>query len=375
MAGSENKRSMRDIIRHSPPLDLDAMLDTNLDHLRIGRQVIVITGGASGFGAAWLKSWAMQGAVVIIGDVNVEKGSKLVLDVRKETKNPNLHFIYCNVVDWQSQVSFFKEAVRLSPHGGIDTVIANAGIADRGQTFENPTGLDGPEPPAPNLRVLEVNLTGVIYTTHLALFYLSRNPGSCKADPNCDPASVTRDRHLLLVSSIAGLLPIPTQSLYGTSKHAVVGLFRNLRSTSFLHGIRVNMLTPYWIDTPIIGTSGRILLAGASMGKVEDVTEAASMFVRDPRIAGRCLCVGPKLMVEQIAEGGWELVSKEGEKTKQRAIWEVFEEDFEHPDQFQRRVVMLLNAAAEARGWYGWISDMIAAIGFGLKSLLRRWTH
>ena len=363
---------MRDIIRHSPPLDLDAVLDTNLDHLRIGRQVIVITGGASGFGAAWLKSWAMQGAVVIIGDVNVEKGSKLVLDVRKETKNPNLHFIHCNVVDWQSQVSFFKEAVRLSPHGGIDTVIANAGIADYGQTFEKPTGLDGPEPPAPNLKVLEVNLTGVIYTTHLALFYLSRNPGSRKADPNCDPASVTRDRHLLLVSSVAGLLPIPTQSLYGTSKHAVVGLFRNLRSTSFLHGIRVNMLTPNWIDTPIIRMSGRILLAGASMGKVEDVTEAASMFVRDPRIAGRCLCVGPKLMVEQGAEGGWELVSKEGEKTKQRAFWEVFEEDFEHPDQFQRRVVMLLNAAAEARGWYGWISDMVAAIGFGLKSLLRR---
>ena len=371
MVEDKKKKFMVDVIRQSPPLDLESVLDTNLDDLRIGNRTIVITGGASGFGAAWFRTWAMQGAVVVIGDVNVEKGSKLVLDIRRETRNPNLHFVHCNVVDWHSQIAFFKEAVRLSPHGGIDTVIANAGISDDGQAYENPVGLDGPEPAPPDLKVLGVNLTGVMYTTHLALFYLPRNPGSSKADPNCDPTSVTRDRHLLLISSVAGLLPIPTQSLYGTSKHAVIGLFRNLRSTAFLHGIRVNMLTPYWIDTPIIGTAGRILLAGTSMGKIEDVVKAASLLVSDPRIAGRCLCVGPKVMVEQDDKGGWELVSRKGEKTKQRAVWEVYEEDFEHTDQFQRRIVRLLNAAAEARGWYGWASDIIAAFSFGLKSMLR----
>ena len=370
MPGERRGSWMADIIRQSPSLDLG--LDKDVDESWVKDKTIVITGGASGFGAAWLKKWAARGAVVIIGDIDIAKGSELVLHVRRETGNPNLHFIHCNVIDWQSQVNFFKEAIQLSPHGGIDTVIANAGIADDGQEFENPTDLDRAEPTPPNLKVLDVNLKGVLYTTHLALFHLPRNPGSSKADPNCDPASVTRDRHLLLISSVAGILPIPTQSLYGASKHAVVGLFRNLRSTAFLHGVRVNMLTPYWIDTPIIGTSGRVMLAGTSMGKVEDVVAATSILVSNPKISGRCLCVGPKTLVEQDANGGWELVSEKGEHTTQRALWEVFEADFEHTDQFQRRVVRLLNAAAEARGWFGWASDMIAAVVFGLKSYIRR---
>ena len=368
MAEKEKYELMMDMIHQSPPLDLDQTINDSW----VKGKTIIITGGASGFGAAWLRAWAAAGANVIIGDVNVEKGSKLVLDARRETRNPNLHFVHCDVTSWQSQVAFFQEAVKLSPHGGVDTVIANAGIAQDTLDFEEPTDLDAPEPPPPNLKVLDVNIIGVMYTVHLALFYLPRNPRSSKADPKCTPATVTRDRHLLLVASVAGILPIPAQTLYGASKHAVVGLFRNLRATAFRHGVRVNMLTPWWIDTPIIGTFGRMMIAGSPMGKVEDVAKAASLFVSDPRIAGHCLCVGPKLTVQQDAKGGWELAPADTDTSKQRALWEVYDHDFDHPDDFTKRIVRLLNAAAEARGWYGWASDIIAAISYGLKSMVRR---
>ena len=113
--------------------------------------------------------------------------------------------------------------------------------------MELPQGLDAPNPPPPSLAVLDVNLTGVLYTSHLALFYLARNPQSAPADPYCDPAKISRDRHLLLMSSMAGIAPIPTQTLYATSKHAVVGLYRNLRCTSFFHGVRINLICPYFM--------------------------------------------------------------------------------------------------------------------------------
>ena len=230
-------------VRQSPPIDTNTVLDETW----VRDKTIVVTGGASGFGEAFFRRWAGDGATVVIGDINIQRGDRLVREVRKETGNPNLHFFHCDVTDWQSQVQFFKDAIHVSPHGGIDTVVANAGIIDPAPTLETPKGLDAPNPPPPNLAVLDVNLKGVLYTSHLALFYLAKNPQSAPADPNCDPATTVRDRHLLLMSSMAGIAPIPRQTLYATSKHAVVGLYRNLRCSSFLHGVRTNLICPYFM--------------------------------------------------------------------------------------------------------------------------------
>lgn len=185
-------------VRHSPPIDTSE----TVDDAWVKDKTILITGGASGFGAGFFQRWAAAGATVVIGDINVKKGDQLVRDVKKETGNQNVHFIHLDVTDWQSQVQFFKDAVKVSPHGGIDTVVANAGIVDPNNTIEKPEGLDAANPPPPSLAVLDVNLTGVLYTAHLALFWLQRNPDSSPASPECDPAQVVRDRHLLLLSSM-----------------------------------------------------------------------------------------------------------------------------------------------------------------------------
>ena len=230
-------------VRQSPAIDTDFVPDETW----IKDKTIVITGGASGLGEGFFRRWAADGATVVIGDINVQRGDQLVREVRNETGNAGLHFFGVDVTDWQSQVQFFKDAINVSPHGGIDTVVANAGIVDSISDYESPENLDAPNPPPPKLAVVDVNLKGVLYTSHLALFYLAKNPQSAPANPNCDPDKTLRDRHLLLMGSMAGLAPIPTQTLYGTSKHAVVGLYRNLRCSSFYHGVRTNLICPYYM--------------------------------------------------------------------------------------------------------------------------------
>ena len=361
------KHPLGELVRQSPPFDINHVPDDSW----VKEKVIIITGGASGFGAGFLRRWAAAGAVIIAADINVQKGDQLVREVRKDTGNPNLHFVHCDVTNWQSQVHLFREAVRLSPHGGIDTVVANAGIPGGKQPFEEPKDLDLANPPPPDLSVLDVNLTGVVYTTYLAMWYLPRNPGSSPASSKCVPSETYRDRHMIFISSYAGLMPIPGAPLYGASKHAVVGLYRTLRSMLFVHGIRVNMLCPYFIDTPLANVAVRLVLAGGTMGKVEDVVEAATRFAADPRVVGRAVSVGPKLKVKQDADGEWSLVEGDDRDAEARAIWEVYLHDFEDADVFQRRIVSILNRATEIRGWTGWAWDTVAAIWYGLPSLWR----
>lgn len=112
----------------------------------VAGKTIIITGGASGFGEGFFRKWAENGANVIIGDVNNTRGTWLVNEVRKTTGNANLHYLHCDVTNWQSQVDFFRSAEKLSPHGGIDAVVANAGITDNGE-FLQPLNMDMEEPP------------------------------------------------------------------------------------------------------------------------------------------------------------------------------------------------------------------------------------
>jgi len=103
-------------VRQSPPLDVTIPYDASWVH----GKVILITGGASGFGAGFVRQWAKHGATVIVGDINVEKGDALCREINKEVNGKKAHFVHCNVTDWKSQVNLFKEAVKQSPHGGLD---------------------------------------------------------------------------------------------------------------------------------------------------------------------------------------------------------------------------------------------------------------
>jgi NAD(P)-dependent dehydrogenase (short-subunit alcohol dehydrogenase family) len=347
----------------SPAVDFSKPADSST----IRDRTILITGGASGLGAGFFTAWAALGANVVIGDINEDSGRRLVDKTRASTKNANLHFLPLDVTSWESQVAFFREASKLSPHRGIDCVVANAGISGGSESmaFEEPPDYTTiPEPPKPSLATIQINLVGVLYTTNLAISYLSRNPGSAR----CSLQGTTgpRDRHIILVSSIAGLQPLVTQSVYGTSKHGVIGTFRNLRVTApILHGIRVNALCPYFVHTPIIGVEGPFVLAGGAPATVEAVVEAATRLVADSTIIGRGLAISPKASMKEATEAGLDVdETQDGD----RAIWDVYAHDFEQSDIFTRRVVALTNIKGDQRGLLGLLADL----GWAVTSPIRR---
>lgn len=395
------------VTHQSPPLDFTSPIKQNADFVK--GKAMVITGGASGFGAGFLQEWASYGATVIIGDTNVRAGEEIIAKTRLATSNNNLHFVHLDVTSWQSQVAFFKEAVRLSPHGGIDTVVANAGInnAPEAGEFESPGAfgavdfLNDANPPKPTFTTLEVNLTGVLYTTYLARWYLPRNPGSKPCFENTiqspsSPGSSSRDRHLILISSIAGLYPLVGQVPYTASKHAVIGIYRSLRMTApITSGIRVNLLCPYFMDTPILNTGARLVLSGTAVGVVNDVVQAGTYFASHPETIGRAVVIGPEVKVKvPVDENGipnvggvdgfpeiddiFEVIDpdsvpgnqKKPGVVRDRAVWEVYAHDFQQADLFTHRIMMLINAASAAKGWLGFARDVAGAFMWPVKRLL-----
>lgn len=228
------------LVRESPPLDLSSPVDAH----GVAGKTILITGGASGFGAGFARTWALHGAHVVIGDVADALGRKLVDEIRGEIAaqksegngegsgsgrgRGSVRYLHCDVTAWQSQVDFFRDAARDRSAsgsgsgdgggggGGIDAVVCNAGITDMHTDFMAPVGMEREEPPRPGFRALEVNLLGVMYSCHLAMHFLPGNGWSGEG---------IGDRHVLLVGSVASLLPIPGLVQYGASKHGVLGLF------------------------------------------------------------------------------------------------------------------------------------------------------
>ncbi|KFY47640.1 hypothetical protein V496_10511 [Pseudogymnoascus sp. VKM F-4515 (FW-2607)] len=340
----DRSRNVVDLVRQSPPIDLSQSYDPGW----VSGKTILITGGASGFGEGFFRKWAAHGANVIIGDINDKQGKALV-----------------------EEVDFFHQALKLSPSGGIDSVVANAGINGYGgQPFWDPVGLDADTPPPPNLKCLEVNLIGVTYTAQLALFYLKRNPNSAVADHRVQPAANRPDRHLLLIGSIASLITLPVLPQYNASKHAVLGLFKSLRSTAFMGGLRVNIILPYFVSTPLLSAGARVLLAGGTIGTPEDVVDAGTRFMADTRIVGRALMVGPKIKVR--ADDEWEVVSHRDKDGVEVAVREVFVDDFEAVEAFCARLIKLLNVVEAARGWGAFLADMFAAITYRVLLIFGR---
>ena len=121
--------SVVDMINQSPPVDLSQPYDT----ATLAGKTILITGGASGFGAAFARHWAAHGSNLIIGDVNDAGGEALIAELRTSSTHPNQVLIYqhCDVTSWPDQLALFQTAVTSSPTSSIDAVVAGAGIVDK----------------------------------------------------------------------------------------------------------------------------------------------------------------------------------------------------------------------------------------------------
>lgn len=137
-----------------------------------------------------------------------------------------------------------------------------------------------------------------------------------------------------------------------------------------MKGIRVNMLCPYFIDTPLIPLVAKVILAGGATGKPEDVVDAGTRLMADTRIVGRALAVGPK--IKTSVDDPWKLVPHTDATGKDVAIWETYADDFEDVDLFVKKFVTLLNQVEATRGWMGWASDILAAFVYPVRVWIGR---
>lgn len=127
------------------------------------RKTAIVTGGASGLGSFMAQHFAHEGYNVAIFDVNAEMGNDLagkITQLCQPSFKTRAIFKTCDVSSWADQANNFKEVYR--EFGRIDVVCANAGISEGGASAMALIEEDS-EPMEPKLKIMDVNLTGVIY--------------------------------------------------------------------------------------------------------------------------------------------------------------------------------------------------------------------
>jgi NAD(P)-dependent dehydrogenase (short-subunit alcohol dehydrogenase family) len=198
--------------------------------------VAVVTGGASGIGAAIAKRLREGGARVA------------VFDLRPDTAE---HADLAVAVDVADDVSVRSGIERVAAElGGIDIVVNNAGIGAQGTIETN----DDDE----WFRVLDVNVVGMVRVARAALPHLRRSSSAA----------------IVNTSSIAATAGLPDRALYSASKGAVAALTRAMAADHLREGIRVNAVNPGTADTPWVGR----LLASAA----DPAAERAALEARQP---------------------------------------------------------------------------------------------
>lgn len=221
----------------------------------------LVTGGASGIGAATARALQGRGARVAVLDLHPEAAPEGTLALR------------CDVSD----AAEVRQAVDSAAEqlGGLDVVINNAGIGAQGDAAANDD--------AEWARVLDVNVTSVARVVSAALPHLRRSERAA----------------IVNTASIASAVGLPQRVLYSASKGAVQAMTLAMAADLVGEGIRVNAVLPGTADTPWVGR----LLEAAD----DPVAERAALEARQPH--------GRLVSPEEVAEAHCYLASPRNRST------------------------------------------------------------
>ena len=191
---------------------------------RLANKVAVITGAASGIGAATVRTYVEHGARVVLGDIQDDLGAALVKSLGGAE---NATFCHCDVTDEQQVETLVETAV--SQYGGIDIMFNCAGIV----------GAVGPMSTTPAAEwklTIDIMLNGVFYgMKHASRHMKAAGSGS-----------------IISMSSTAGVMGGLGPHAYTAAKHAVVGMTKGLAAEVGLFGVRVNCIAPAGMATPMV---------------------------------------------------------------------------------------------------------------------------
>ena len=190
----------------------------------VNGKVALITGGANGVGAEVARRLHAKGAKLVLTDLDEGKLKELASALGED----RVLTAVADVRDLAAMESAVAKGVER--FGGIDIVIANAGIATYGSVLQ----VD----PEAFRTLIDVNVVGVFHTVRAAL-----------------PSVIDRRGYVLIVSSLAAFAPAPGMAPYDAAKAAVEHFANSLRLEVAHHGVDVGSAHMSWIDTPLVRDS------------------------------------------------------------------------------------------------------------------------
>lgn len=181
----------------------------------------LVTGGAQGIGRAIALSFAREGYAVSIADTDKEAGFELVRYIKRE--NGNALFMCADVADEEAVERWMR--VTVDDFGGIGALVNNAGIGIGGSPLQlSLSDFD---------RVIAVNLRGTFVCSQLAARAMANGGGGS----------------IVNIASTRALMSEPNSEAYAASKGGILALTHALAVSLGPLGIRVNAISPGWIET------------------------------------------------------------------------------------------------------------------------------
>lgn len=186
-------------------------------------KVAMITGGASGIGAATARLFVQHGAKVTIADIQDDLGNSLVKEIGAE----HIMFVHCNVAiesDVQNAVD-----ITIAKYGKLDIMFSHAGVVGKAISSILEVDYDMIKD------VFDVNVAGAFFCAkHAARVMIPKSKGV-----------------IIFTARMVTSTYINSPHTYTASKNAVLGLSKNVGVELGKYGIRVNCVSPYVIGTPI----------------------------------------------------------------------------------------------------------------------------
>lgn len=238
--------------------------------------VFLITGGASGLGAATARMVVANGGRVVLADLNVDAGEALAAELGSVAR-----FVRTDVADEASAKA--AVAVAESAFGGLQGLVSCAGVAPG----EKVVGKDGPHRLESFARTVSINLVGTFNMMRLAADVMS------KAEPNEEGERGV----MVCTASVAAFDGQIGQAAYAASKGGVVGMTLPIARELARYGIRVMTIAPGIFETPMMlgmpkevqDSLGRTVPFPSRLGRPTEYAQLVKSIVENPMLNGEVI--------------------------------------------------------------------------------------
>jgi NAD(P)-dependent dehydrogenase (short-subunit alcohol dehydrogenase family) len=236
----------------------------------------IVTGGASGLGAATARMIVAGGGRVVLADMNERDGQAIVATLGKDAR-----FVRTDVSDEASAKAAVGAAIEA--FGRVDGLVNCAGIV----LGEKVLGKEGPHALSSFARIVNVNLVGSFNMTRLAAEAMSRNPPNAAGERGV----------IVFTASVAAFDGQIGQAGYSASKAGLVGMTLPIARELARSGIRVMTIAPGLFETPMMASLtpenqaalGKMVPFPPRLGRPEEFASLVGEIVRNEMLNGEVI--------------------------------------------------------------------------------------